>query len=353
MEKSLPTPTNPCKTLISLSSDKKAKTEQRKDIDELSEKMDKLHLDRNIENHKAGAKEGVSGEEQKDISQEAQDLGFEKSLIGNSKPFTDHSCRCSKLTDWVEITIYELYLLLEEQRHQKDIAEEEICPICRCEFYDNIHTLKKEEILEQQIQMVADPSQISVIKFDNCSDHYFHKGCAEMMLGDKSYLKCPICANIYGFMTGEMPSGRMTWQYFEEGQYPCSGYECSGTWHIHYSFYDGYKEDGTRYRGTRRDAFLPDTTEGKEVLFLLIKAFKRRLTFVVGDSITTGRKNVVVWNSVHHKTSLEGGSANFGYPDATYFSRVKLELADKGVVMEEGDNPKKIKKKGYVHINLK
>jgi len=122
---------------------------------------------------------------------------------------------------------------------------------------------------------------------------------------------------------------------------------------INYSFYDGYTKDNVKYRGTRRTVYLPDTSEGREVLFLLIRSFKRRLTFIVGDSVTTGRKNVVVWNSVHHKTNVNGGTAYFGYPDPTYFNRVKLELADKGVVLGAEDDPSKIKKKSSVVINVK
>jgi deltex-like protein len=68
---------------------------------------------------------------------------------------------------------------------------------------------------------------------------------------------------------------------------------------------------------------------------LLIKAFERRWSFIVGTSVTTGQKNCVVWSGIHHKTSLYGGSSHFGYPDNTYFSRVKLELADRGVVLED------------------
>jgi hypothetical protein len=45
-----------------------------------------------------------------------------------------------------------------------------------------------------------------------------------------------------------------------------------------------------------------------------------------------------VWN-IHHKTNTEGGSSRFGYPDDTYFNRVKLEIADRGVTL---DNPAEI-----------
>ncbi len=67
---------------------------------------------------------------------------------------------------------------------------------------------------------------------------------------------------------------------------------------------------------------------------MLIKAFKRRLTFTVGHSVVRDRDNCIVWNGIHHKTNTSGGSSNYGYPDTTYLNRVRIELADKGVVLE-------------------
>ena len=63
------------------------------------------------------------------------------------------------------------------------------------------------------------------------------------------------------------------------------------------------------------------------MLTLLAEAFRRKLTFKVGTSITTGQSNVVVWQGIHHKTSIYGGPTSFGYPDPTYFNRVMEELA--------------------------
>ena len=114
-------------------------------------------------------------------------------------------------------------------------------------------------------------------------------------------------------------------------------------------FLDGTR-NGVPYRGTRRVAYLPDTVEGKEVLALLIKSFQRKITFTVGDSVTTGRKNVVVWNSIHHKTSTHGGTLSYGYPDPTYFNRVKMEVADKGITLEENDVANLVKKLGTIVI---
>jgi len=47
-----------------------------------------------------------------------------------------------------------------------------------------------------------------------------------------------------------------------------------------------------------------------------------------------------VWNGIHHKTNTSGGSTRYGYPDDTYFNRVKLELALKGVRLD--DDPNKV-----------
>jgi deltex-like protein len=64
---------------------------------------------------------------------------------------------------------------------------------------------------------------------------------------------------------------------------------------------------GARYAGTSRTCYLPDTPEGREVLELLKIGWERRLLFRIGTSVTTGNSNCVVWNDVHHKTSLAGG----------------------------------------------
>ena len=50
--------------------------------------------------------------------------------------------------------------------------------------------------------------------------------------------------------------------------------------------------------------------------------------------MTTGLDNQTVWNGIHHKTSMSGGVASFGYPDETYLDRVKQELAAKGLTLE-------------------
>ena len=59
------------------------------------------------------------------------------------------------------------------------------------------------------------------------------------------------------------------------------------------------------------------------MLKLLKLGFSRRLLFTIGTSVTTGMSNCVIWNGVHHKTNISGGASHYGYPDGTYFTRVK------------------------------
>ena len=97
--------------------------------------------------------------------------------------------------------------------------------------------------------------------------------------------------------------------------------------------------NGVPYSGTSRTAYLPGNEEGIECLGLLILAFQRKLTFIVGTSLTTGKKNTVVWAGIHHKTNTSGGVSRFGWPDETYFARVKGELSDRGISVSEIQKP--------------
>ena len=107
--------------------------------------------------------------------------------------------------------------------------------------------------------------------------------------------------------------------------------------------------DGTRYSGTSRTAYLPGNAEGIETLGLLILAFERKLTFLVGTSLTTGKKDTVVWAGIHHKTNTSGGVSHFGYPDETYFARVKGECSDRGITVADIRNP--VPLSGNLHSN--
>ncbi len=133
------------------------------------------------------------------------------------------------------------------------------------------------------------------------------------------YIKCAICETTYGERIGDMPDGIMKWR---TSNIQLEGFN-KKSFEIYYHFDHG-KINNVNYSGTSRTAYLPDNKEGKNILKMLIQSFMRRMTFIVGTSLTTGLQNTVVWAGIHHKTSPYGGP--FGYPDKTYFFRVQEEL---------------------------
>ena len=70
---------------------------------------------------------------------------------------------------------------------------------------------------------------------------------------------------------------------------------------------------------------------------MLRVAWERRLTFTIGTSVTSGMTNTVVWNEIHHKTTIQNYSGH-GYPDPNYLDRVMLELAAQGVTEDSGES---------------
>lgn len=169
--------------------------------------------------------------------------------------------------------------------------------------------------------------------------HSFHRECIESWF--KSRPTCPECLTVYGTIIGTQPHGEMHVRYITYGsmdaKFGLAGYPNTDVIKIMYKFPSGiqtaeHPNPGRPYSGTVRIAYLPKNKDGEEVLELLKKAWERRLLFRVGTSVTTGQNNVITWSGIHLKTQMSGGSSNHGYPDETYFSRVKKELEDAGVM---------------------
>jgi len=224
---------------------------------------------------------------------------IKKDAPGFTLPGTGTLKACKELTQWQDI---------DPDTQTGD------CPICLCGLDEDIVQLAK------------------------CNGHCFHKACIVHCYNASGYLKCPICSYVYGVRKGKQPQGTMVVDHLSHQECPLAGYPDIDTIRIIYNFPDGtqgpeHPNPGQSYTGTSRTAYLPNNTEGLEVLRLLrISFFERKLTFTIGTSVTTGTPNCVIWNGVHHKTATSGGATNFGYPDETYFDRVKEELKSLGVV---------------------
>ena len=208
--------------------------------------------------------------------------------------------------------IDEKQVFSEIDEEKKDNSDE--CVIC----LDNLHNDSGER----------------VVALSKCA-HAFHYNCIRASL-DKVGAKCPYCSQSIQAYTaatplGQCPSGTMNVYRSSES---CSGYEPSQTLKISYNIPSGtqmsyHPSPGIQFSGVSRIAYLPDVPAGRDLLVRLQYAFAHGLTFRVGTSLTTHQPNVVTWASLHHKTSLSGGS--FGFPDATYIDRCNAELNDKQV----------------------
>lgn len=83
---------------------------------------------------------------------------------------------------------------------------------------------------------------------------------------------------------------------------------------------------------------MPNNDDGRDLLKRLVYAFIHGLTFSVGTSVTTGKKNQCTWASIHHKTSTGGGVKNHGYPDPHYFVNCHNEMNCLGVLPADALN---------------
>lgn len=237
------------------------------------------------------------------LKQDLQNITYTKPLLLLDSLGTSLTRPLEKI---VQFDIFSYEAFTKTVQHN---PEDEKCSICLCDF--------------------SESDSENIIKLSKCSGHFFHKDCIEMC-HERIHLKCPICSMIYGVMTGDMPKGSMTIIKYPFNLAACEGYENVDTLEIEYCF-RAFSKGSLYVPGTQRVAYLPFNDEGLEVLRLLIIAFERRLTFTIGTSVTTGRENQIVWNGIHHKTSLSGGPSQFGFPDDTYFLRIKEELAAKGI----------------------
>ena len=102
------------------------------------------------------------------------------------------------------------------------------------------------------------------------------------------------------------PPGEIIWKKYETS---LPGFEGHDTIAVKFTFYDGvqgldHPNPGMPFKGTQCIAYLPETSEGKEVLKLLRKAFAACLLFTISCSSPEGIGNVSV-NDIELKTSLE------------------------------------------------
>lgn len=162
------------------------------------------------------------------------------------------------------------------------------------------------------------------VKIKTCQ-HEFHLSCLQDSMQHNP--RCPTCRLPLDAARGKSPSGTMT---IEPSYQDCPGFgDGVKTIQIKYDIPSGVQKDyhenpNQRFSGTTRVAYVPDNSEGRKLLKRLKYAWTHGLTFRVGTSLTTHQPNQVTWTSIHHKTSLHGGT--HGFPDASYMDNVNNSL---------------------------
>jgi len=173
----------------------------------------------------------------------------------------------------------------------------------------------------------------SSIKLSVCK-HNFHLDCIKQALKVSS--QCPICRKVITEPRGKSPSGTMS---SSSSSIQCDGYQGVGSiaidYHIKGELQKSYHDNpGTIQVGKSCRAYLPNNRDGQKLLKRLKYAFLHGLTFTVGTSLTTGIQNQCTWSSIHHKTSLHGGTSSHGFPDPSYLINCNDELNSLGIPLD-------------------
>mmetsp|Transcript_36687 Transcript_36687/g.84642 ORF Transcript_36687/g.84642 Transcript_36687/m.84642 type:complete len:558 (-) Transcript_36687:73-1746(-) len=169
------------------------------------------------------------------------------------------------------------------------------------------------------------PSVAGVVFQLRCG-HTYHKSCLSTWLQQKT--KCPSCQQELGKVVGKQPrNGTLSW-HCEDFSLPGHP-DAAKTIVIQFVFPDGVDDEGKKYSGRKPKGYLPCNAQGIMLLEMFKVAFRRRVMFGLGESMTFSSYRPTF--NIHIKTSSTGGETKHGYPDANYFRRSLEELRANGV----------------------
>lgn len=206
------------------------------------------------------------------------------------------------------------------------------CAICRCELKPVSNESATNANPDGGSPVEANPdcsngSNVGVFQL-NCG-HAYHSACLEQWFETRR--RCPECQKDFGKIIGDQPrTGCLEWH---TEQFPLPGHRAEETIVFEFNFPAGTSDAGDCYEGRRPKGYLPGNVQGAILLELFKVAFRRRVMFGLGNSMTTGRYRPTF--NIHIKTSTHRGAVGHGYPDDDYFRRSLEELRTNGVTMAD------------------
>ncbi|KAL3912298.1 MAG: hypothetical protein SGILL_006938 [Bacillariaceae sp.] len=143
--------------------------------------------------------------------------------------------------------------------------------------------------------------------------HIFHLDCIDEFLDESNHNTCPQCHKaVKQDPHGTSPSGTMSISTHMKHELPPGTASFRGDTKViklHYEMPDGFQKvyhnrPGERYRGCVRNAYLPDTLEGRTILERLVYAFSHGLTFQISpNKRKPDEKDVVNYATIPHRAA--------------------------------------------------
>ncbi|KAK3834556.1 MAG: hypothetical protein J3R72DRAFT_218325 [Linnemannia gamsii] len=201
-------------------------------------------------------------------------------------------------------------------------------------------------ICQEELVISAAPSEAEpfVIKLKSCR-HCFHKVCLDSWFSSKdAQLKCPMCSVKCTTESREGKTKKAFMDYQKLGPQPDGvlGYFfdvrlCCYFIYMVIPSHAIIEPTITNPSATKtvpsdvRHAIVPFTSRlGPLLMIRILTLFYYGHLFKVGQSLTRGVNNVVVWNGVHLRTSMSG---QFGFPAPNWEQNCWDEISQKGVAM--------------------
>ncbi|XP_019731341.1 uncharacterized protein LOC109519336 [Hippocampus comes] len=148
---------------------------------------------------------------------------------------------------------------------------------------------------------------------------------------DAVHIHCRVCHS--GPPQNPTPAGIQGTMNHCKLNFSLPGHNKHATIKVTYLVPDGIQKDhhpspGKPFQGGVFEAFLPDCDKSRNLLPRLEDAFRQGLTFTVTSK---EKGSSVTWDTIPHKTSLQGGRSGNGYPDSSYLERLSEVLTAHGI----------------------